>query len=194
MAESGNRIFQRRPSRSRRRVLSLVTIKPVTIHRFLPFDLSPDPKLRRSFTLPAALSLSLSLSHATADRSWSTISFYKRQSSCSEIQSNIRLCVRTIAYTANSIRFLCRRRRSRSDSVTVNGWPVRTRVLLFWSAIMAAEAVSSQSWRDSYRGMSSDNIKGLVLALSSSFFIGASFIVKKKGLKKAGASGTRAGL
>nr|CAD1838779.1 unnamed protein product [Ananas comosus var. bracteatus] len=37
--------------------------------------------------------------------------------------------------------------------------------------------------------MSSDNIKGLVLALSSSFFIGASFIVKKKGLKKAGASG-----
>lgn len=46
---------------------------------------------------------------------------------------------------------------------------------------------------DSYKGMSSDNIKGLVLALSSSFFIGASFIVKKKGLKKAGASGVRAG-
>ncbi|KAL0412755.1 UNVERIFIED_CONTAM: putative magnesium transporter NIPA4 [Sesamum radiatum] len=45
----------------------------------------------------------------------------------------------------------------------------------------------------SYRGMSSDNIKGLVLALSSSFFIGASFIIKKKGLKKAGASGVRAG-
>ncbi|KAL9260930.1 putative magnesium transporter NIPA3 [Drosera capensis] len=43
-----------------------------------------------------------------------------------------------------------------------------------------------------YEGMSSDNIKGLVLALSSSFFIGASFIVKKKGLKKAGASGVRA--
>ncbi|KHN39664.1 Magnesium transporter NIPA2 [Glycine soja] len=41
--------------------------------------------------------------------------------------------------------------------------------------------------------MSSDNIKGLCLALSSSFFIGASFIVKKKGLKKAGASGIRAG-
>ncbi|XP_004299899.1 PREDICTED: probable magnesium transporter NIPA4 [Fragaria vesca subsp. vesca] len=50
------------------------------------------------------------------------------------------------------------------------------------------------SWRDSYRGMSSDNIKGLVLALSSSLFIGASFIVKKKGLKKAGASGIRAGV
>ncbi|KAK9743318.1 hypothetical protein RND81_03G231800 [Saponaria officinalis] len=44
-----------------------------------------------------------------------------------------------------------------------------------------------------YHGMSSDNIKGLVLALSSSFFIGASFIVKKKGLKKAGSSGCRAG-
>ncbi|KAK4357580.1 hypothetical protein RND71_023190 [Anisodus tanguticus] len=43
------------------------------------------------------------------------------------------------------------------------------------------------------KGMSSDNIKGLILALSSSIFIGASFIVKKKGLKKAGASGVRAG-
>lgn len=52
---------------------------------------------------------------------------------------------------------------------------------------------SGGSWHDSYRGMSSDNIKGLILALSSSFFIGASFIVKKKGLKKASASGVRAG-
>ncbi|CAE6129387.1 unnamed protein product [Arabidopsis arenosa] len=52
---------------------------------------------------------------------------------------------------------------------------------------------SSGSWRDAYKGMSSDNVKGLVLALSSSLFIGASFIVKKKGLKKAGASGLRAG-
>lgn len=50
---------------------------------------------------------------------------------------------------------------------------------------------TEHSWRD---GMSSDNIKGLVLALSSSLFIGASFIVKKKGLKKAGASGVRAGI
>ncbi|KAF8404214.1 hypothetical protein HHK36_009097 [Tetracentron sinense] len=57
---------------------------------------------------------------------------------------------------------------------------------------MAAEG--SQSWMASYKGMSSDNIKGLVLALSSSLFIGASFIVKKKGLKKAGASGIRAGV
>lgn len=52
----------------------------------------------------------------------------------------------------------------------------------------------SHSWRDTYKGMSSDNIKGLVLALSSSLFIGASFIVKKKGLKKAGATGIRAGV
>ena len=48
-------------------------------------------------------------------------------------------------------------------------------------------------WVESYTGMSTDNIKGLLLALSSSLFIGASFIVKKKGLKKAGASGVRAG-
>ncbi|XP_037493772.1 probable magnesium transporter NIPA4 isoform X2 [Jatropha curcas] len=56
-----------------------------------------------------------------------------------------------------------------------------------------AGATTTQSLTDSYKGMSSDNIKGLVLALSSSIFIGASFIVKKKGLKKAGASGIRAG-
>jgi magnesium transporter len=49
------------------------------------------------------------------------------------------------------------------------------------------------SWVVSYTGMSTDNIKGLVLAVSSSIFIGASFIVKKKGLKKAGTSGIRAG-
>ncbi|KAG6582485.1 putative magnesium transporter NIPA3 [Cucurbita argyrosperma subsp. argyrosperma] len=42
-------------------------------------------------------------------------------------------------------------------------------------------------------GLSSDNIHGLVLAVSSSIFIGSSFIIKKKGLMKAGASGTRAG-
>lgn len=58
---------------------------------------------------------------------------------------------------------------------------------------MASEQAATDAMSDSYRGMSSDNIKGLVLALSSSFFIGASFIVKKKGLKKAGASGVRAG-
>ncbi|CAO2829939.1 unnamed protein product [Amaranthus hypochondriacus] len=50
------------------------------------------------------------------------------------------------------------------------------------------------STSDDTAQLSKDNIKGLVLALSSSFFIGASFIVKKKGLKKAGASGIRAGV
>ncbi|XP_020690908.1 probable magnesium transporter NIPA5 [Dendrobium catenatum] len=43
-------------------------------------------------------------------------------------------------------------------------------------------------------GMSADNFRGFVLALSSSFFIGTSFIVKKKGLKKAGTYGVRAAL
>ncbi|XP_030923868.1 probable magnesium transporter NIPA2 isoform X2 [Quercus lobata] len=42
-------------------------------------------------------------------------------------------------------------------------------------------------------GISSDNVHGLVLAVSSSVFIGTSFIIKKKGLKKAGTTGTRAG-
>ncbi|KAI3712431.1 hypothetical protein L1987_70987 [Smallanthus sonchifolius] len=53
--------------------------------------------------------------------------------------------------------------------------------------------MTSHSWRDAYSGMSSDNIKGLILALSSSLFIGSSFIIKKKGLKKACVSGIRAG-
>ncbi|XXG65178.1 hypothetical protein AAC387_Pa05g2949 [Persea americana] len=38
-----------------------------------------------------------------------------------------------------------------------------------------------------------DNLKGFILAVTSSTFIGASFILKKKGLKRAGASGARAG-
>ncbi|PWA82770.1 magnesium transporter NIPA [Artemisia annua] len=41
--------------------------------------------------------------------------------------------------------------------------------------------------------MSSDNVHGLILAMVSSIFIGASFIIKKKGLMKAGVLGTRAG-
>lgn len=40
----------------------------------------------------------------------------------------------------------------------------------------------------------SDQTKGVLLAVSSSIFIGSSFIVKKKGLKRAGASGIRAGV
>ncbi|KAJ8767086.1 hypothetical protein K2173_012677 [Erythroxylum novogranatense] len=40
----------------------------------------------------------------------------------------------------------------------------------------------------------SDNAKGLILAMASSAFIGSSFILKKKGLKRAAAAGTRAGV
>ncbi|XP_064956528.1 probable magnesium transporter NIPA6 [Musa acuminata AAA Group] len=39
-----------------------------------------------------------------------------------------------------------------------------------------------------------DNLKGFLLAVASSAFIGASFIIKKKGLKRAGACGSRAGI
>lgn len=38
-----------------------------------------------------------------------------------------------------------------------------------------------------------DEEKGLLLAVSSSAFIGASFVVKKKGLRLAGSTGLRAG-
>ena len=41
---------------------------------------------------------------------------------------------------------------------------------------------------------SSDQAKGLGLALSSSVFIGSSFIIKKKGLRQAGVTGLRAGI
>ncbi|CAA6660463.1 unnamed protein product [Spirodela intermedia] len=43
-------------------------------------------------------------------------------------------------------------------------------------------------------GLFSDNLKGFILAVTSSAFIGASFILKKKGLKRAGLSGDRAGV
>jgi len=43
-------------------------------------------------------------------------------------------------------------------------------------------------------GLSKENLKGLILALVSSGFIGASFIIKKQGLRRAAAaSGVRAG-
>ncbi|KAL2937184.1 putative magnesium transporter NIPA6 [Bienertia sinuspersici] len=41
--------------------------------------------------------------------------------------------------------------------------------------------------------MAEDNVRGLVLAVGSSVFIGTSFILKKKGLRLAAANGTRAG-
>ena len=43
-------------------------------------------------------------------------------------------------------------------------------------------------------GITSENVVGLILALSSSIFIGSSFIIKKKGLIRAGLSGVRAGM
>lgn len=42
--------------------------------------------------------------------------------------------------------------------------------------------------------MAEDNVKGLILAVGSGIFIGASFILKKKGLRRAAANGTRAGV
>ncbi|KAF7840171.1 putative magnesium transporter NIPA6 [Senna tora] len=42
--------------------------------------------------------------------------------------------------------------------------------------------------------MYSSNLKGFVLALASSAFIGSSFIIKKKGLRRAGSNGLRAGV
>jgi len=42
--------------------------------------------------------------------------------------------------------------------------------------------------------MYSSNLIGVILACVSSAFIGSSFIIKKKGLKRAGASGPRASI
>lgn len=43
-------------------------------------------------------------------------------------------------------------------------------------------------------GFGEDNLRGVILALLSSGFIGASFIIKKKGLRRAAvSSGVRAG-
>merc|ERR1719201_449243 len=43
-----------------------------------------------------------------------------------------------------------------------------------------------------YEAMDSENQRGVTLALVSSIFIGASFIIKKKGLMAAGQTGLRA--
>lgn len=40
----------------------------------------------------------------------------------------------------------------------------------------------------------SDNTRGLILAMLSSLFIGTSFILKKKGLRRAAEAGLRAGM
>lgn len=56
------------------------------------------------------------------------------------------------------------------------------------------EVVGTESIMTTGTGISSENLVGLVLALVSSLFIGVSFIVKKKGLIRAGASGVRAGV
>ncbi|CAI9775697.1 unnamed protein product [Fraxinus pennsylvanica] len=53
------------------------------------------------------------------------------------------------------------------------------------SEVEAAMTAFAATTSNVYMGISFENIKGLVLALSSSFFIGTNFIVKKKGLKKA---------
>ncbi|XP_057973325.1 probable magnesium transporter NIPA6 isoform X5 [Malania oleifera] len=45
---------------------------------------------------------------------------------------------------------------------------------------------------ESVLSSSTDNLKGFVLAIASSAFIGSSFIIKKKGLQRAGALGPRA--
>ena len=64
----------------------------------------------------------------------------------------------------------------------------------------ASAARHSRSWtpdehltNTANMGGFNDQVTGLVLAVSSSIFIGASFIIKKKGLQKAGSTGLRAG-
>lgn len=57
----------------------------------------------------------------------------------------------------------------------------------------AREEMAAPSSSAGFGGMSTDNAKGLALAVSSSAFIGASFIVKKMGLRRAADSGVRAG-
>eukprot|EP00249_Psilotum_nudum_P020878 c27882_g3_i5 orf=617-1735(-) len=71
---------------------------------------------------------------------------------------------------------------------------LRCIVCTFLASTSGVFRMAESSGGSSFMYMSADNVKGLILALSSSLFIGASFIVKKKGLKKAGASGIRAGV
>jgi hypothetical protein len=54
-------------------------------------------------------------------------------------------------------------------------------------------AVLVQILREIDSELLSSNIKGCVLAFVSSAFIGVGFIIKKKGIKRAGAPGAQAG-
>lgn len=51
----------------------------------------------------------------------------------------------------------------------------------------------NELWKSRSPEMYRANLVGFVLAVASSAFIGSSFIIKKKGLQRAGASGSRAG-
>lgn len=79
---------------------------------------------------------------------------------------------------------------------SIEGWSAKS----LWLRIRRWRNV--EKWSEQIRerrifkdmGFSTDNIKGVLLALLSSLFIGASFIIKKKGLRRAAAaSGIRAG-
>ena len=59
--------------------------------------------------------------------------------------------------------------------------------------LMASSSSASSSSSGGGEGGRHDDVVGLILALSSSIFIGSSFVVKKKGLKLSAASGIRAG-
>lgn len=63
--------------------------------------------------------------------------------------------------------------------------------LCFWTSITDVYALTVQI--ESLMAVS-DNERGLILAMLSSLFIGTSFILKKKGLKRAAAVGTGAGV
>lgn len=69
-----------------------------------------------------------------------------------------------------------------------------TRTRMIWNRLWLEDFDEEKENERFNMGFCKENLKGFVLALLSSGFIGASFIIKKKGLRRAAAaSGVRAG-
>lgn len=95
------------------------------------------------------------------------------------------IIIRSTAKVEFAIEFFCR-----SVEGTTNRMGAKRRGMR-WQGVTSRVWANLEGEYDEF--WSADQAKGLALAVSSSIFIGSSFIIKKKGLRQAGSTGLRAG-